>query len=282
MNEGAGVSFSDLTIANGFIGIYNFGTATITNCTASGNDWGFDNFTNGNLTNPTMTVTGCTASGNTNTAIFSDGTATITNSTVTGNNNGISISIGSTATIANCTVSGNGYGIYNPGAATLIKNTIATNNATGDVSGGASGTFTSGGYNLIGDGSAAPGFVNGANGDQVGTAATPINALLGPLQNNGGPTQTMALQSGSPAINAGNNANIPGGVTTDQRGQARIKGGTVDIGAFESAFLPPPTLSITAPVNNSTSASAPVSANGTASNVTGVQLLRFATLCHGR
>jgi hypothetical protein len=54
--------------------------------------------------------------------------------------------------------------------------------------------------------------------------------MLGPLQDNGGPTQTMALLSGSPAIDAGDNTGAP---DTDQRGFARIVGGTIDIGAFE-------------------------------------------------
>ena len=59
--------------------------------------------------------------------------------------------------------------------------------------------------------------------------------MLAPLGNYGGPTQTMALLPGSPAIDAGNNALIPAGVTTDQRGLPRIVDGTVDIGAFESS-----------------------------------------------
>ena len=62
----------------------------------------------------------------------------------------------------------------------------------------------------------------------------PLNAVLAPLGNYGGPTQTMALLPGSPAIDAGNNALIPAGVTTDQRGLPRIINGAVDIGAFES------------------------------------------------
>jgi hypothetical protein len=58
------------------------------------------------------------------------------------------------------------------------------------------------------------------------------NPLLGPLQNNGGPTQTMALLPGSLAIGHGNNAKAP---ATDQRGVARmdVAGETTDIGAFE-------------------------------------------------
>src|SRR5207249_10213003 len=75
----------------------------------------------------------------------------------------------------------------------------------------------------------------------VGTSAAPINPLLGPLANNGGPTQTMALLPGSPAINAGDNAAIvnppfSGPPFTDQRGLGfnRIVIATVDMGAFES------------------------------------------------
>ncbi len=54
---------------------------------------------------------------------------------------------------------------------------------------------------------------------------------LGPLSNNGGPTQTMQIWPGSPAINTGNNATCP---ATDQRGVPRPQGGICDIGAFEA------------------------------------------------
>jgi hypothetical protein len=78
-----------------------------------------------------------------------------------------------------------------------------------------------------------------ANGNLVGTFASPLDARLGPLADNGGQTQTHALLLGSPAINAGNNSlavapdNTP--LTTDQRGAGfpRIVGGTVDMGSFE-------------------------------------------------
>jgi hypothetical protein len=58
------------------------------------------------------------------------------------------------------------------------------------------------------------------------------NALLGPLQNNGGPTQTMALLAGSPAIGHADSAAAP---ATDQRGVTRqdVPGESTDIGAFE-------------------------------------------------
>ncbi len=53
---------------------------------------------------------------------------------------------------------------------------------------------------------------------------------LGPLADNGGPTWTMALLPGSPAIDAGNTSLAP---ATDQRGLPRPVGLAADIGAFE-------------------------------------------------
>jgi hypothetical protein len=58
-----------------------------------------------------------------------------------------------------------------------------------------------------------------------------VDPLLGPLQNNGGPTRTHALLPGSPAINAGSN---PLGLATDQRGSPREAGGRADMGSYES------------------------------------------------
>jgi hypothetical protein len=81
------------------------------------------------------------------------------------------------------------------------------------------------------------GLSNGVNGNLVGSAAAPIDPLLGPLQDNSGPTITHALLPGSPAIDAGNNAYA---TEFDQRGPGypRIVSGTIDIGAFE---VQPPT-----------------------------------------
>ena len=76
-----------------------------------------------------------------------------------------------------------------------------------------SGDFTSQGHNLIGDGGGSTGF--GVNFDIVGTSANPIDPKLGPLALNGGKTKTHALLAGSPAIDRGDNANLP---PTDQRG----------------------------------------------------------------
>jgi hypothetical protein len=95
----------------------------------------------------------------------------------------------------------------------------------------------SGSYKVIGVGAGLSGINDAVDGNQIGTAASPVDPMLGPLADNGGPTLTHALVPGSPAINAGNNALIPAGVSTDQRGIGfpRISGSRVDIGAVESA-----------------------------------------------
>src|SRR3954453_8893994 len=72
------------------------------------------------------------------------------------------------------------------------------------------------------------GLINGVQGNRVGVA----DPGLAPLGNYGGPTRTMALLAGSPALNAGSNGFVTPG-ETDQRGLPRVAGGTVDIGAFE-------------------------------------------------
>src|SRR5262249_46777730 len=92
-----------------------------------------------------------------------------------------------------------------------------------------------------------------ANGSFVGTSASPIDAMLGPLADNGGPTETMRLLACSPAINTGSNVLAIDpltlqSITSDQRGAlfARLVGGTVDMGAFEvpGETLPLVTLTI--------------------------------------
>src|SRR5262249_57269372 len=132
-----------------------------------------------------------------------------------------------TATLTDCTVSGNsannGGGIANYGTATLI-NTIVAGNLAGSFP-DVSGAVTSLGNNLIG---ATDGSFGWVGADLTGSVAQPLDALLAPLGNNGGPTQTMALLPGSPAIDAGSNA-LAAGLTTDQRGATRINNGTVDI-----------------------------------------------------
>jgi len=144
---------------------------------------------------------------------------------------------------ASVTISSNtaaaGGGIYDDGNDEgELKNTIVAGNAAPSVP-DVEGMLVSLGHNLIGNGTGSSGFANGAMGDQVGTSGSPIDPLLGPLQNNGGPTFTHALLPGSPAVDTGTNALAP---ATDQRGPGfpRIINGIIDIGAFEAPVCLPP------------------------------------------
>jgi hypothetical protein len=98
---------------------------------------------------------------------------------------------------------------------------------------------TDGGHNLLGVLDATcPGIVGGANGNQAGTAASPLDAHLGALAANGGPTQTLALLAGSPAINAGDpsDCQAPPVGGTDQRGVNRNAATRLacDTGAYDT------------------------------------------------
>ena len=102
-----------------------------------------------------------------------------------------------------------------------------------------SAPVTSYGYNVSSDDGG--GYLNGP-GDQINT-----DPMLGPLQNNGGPTFTHALLPGSPAINAGD-PNFVRPPYYDQRGPGfdRVRGGRIDVGSFEVQNPPPPSPTPTA------------------------------------
>ena len=146
------------------------------------------------------------------------------------------VSVASSTFIGNAAMRTGGgiflQGSQGSGAVVTLNNTIVAgnhqaNSTVNDIA-NSSGSL-SGSYNLIGAG----GLMNGVNGNIVGVT----DPKLGPLADNGGPTQTMALLPGSPAIDAGSNAlavNADGTpLMTDQRGLPRISNGTVDIGAYE-------------------------------------------------
>jgi hypothetical protein len=151
-----------------------------------------------------------------------------------------------TLTVTWATVSqnaGQGLVVAPTATATSLRNTILAGNGTaGDLN----GLIASAGHNLIGDGRGGSGY---ADSDLVGTAEAPIDPLLGPLQDNGGPTPTMALLPGSPALNAGDPSGAP---AWDQRGPGypRVVDGRIDIGAFEvqPAVAPTITCSVADPV----------------------------------
>jgi hypothetical protein len=219
------------------------------------------------------TFTTNTASGECS-AIRNDVTLTIANTTVTGNTTiggggtGAVCAIAGTTTIRNSTIVNNssaGSGVYGGGgvfvyinATANLGNTIVAGNSTlgfgPDLARfDATAAFTTAGGNLIGTNAgnaAAPNttaFPTGnpnANADKVGTDATPIDPMVGPLMNNGGTTPTRALLAGSPAIDAGINANAAGLIFDQRIGFSRFADGnadtivTVDIGAFEFGLAP--------------------------------------------
>jgi hypothetical protein len=104
-----------------------------------------------------------------------------------------------------------------------MRNSILAGNHGSDLS----GRLSSSGYNVIGDTTGGSGF--------AGTDLLNVDPRLGPLHDNGGPTPTMALLPGSPALNAGDTAQLG---TADQRGV--VRSGGVNVGAYQasaSAFV---------------------------------------------
>ena len=245
--------------------IANSGTATITSSTLSNNfsvgGWGGAIYSDGSMTVDSSTISDNSArlAG----GIYNAGTLDITQSTLSNNitsNNGGGVANADTITVTNSTLSGNsanqGGGISNFGTANITSSTLSNNSASTDgggvgnlgsitidssivalntapISPDLSGVVTSQGHNAVGDTSGST-FIP-ASGDQIGVTAAQLN--LGVLQNNGGPTQTMALGTGSVAIDTGDDAVIspPLSLTTDQRGTGfpRKSGIHVDVGAFE-------------------------------------------------
>jgi hypothetical protein len=248
------VSGNSASLAAG--GIYNyFGTLTVSNTTLSGNsaDFGGGIY---NDYNGTLTVSNSTLSRNSaryggggiynSSGTGSGNSATVSNSTLSrnsaGRGGGILNEGTRPVTLTNVTLTANrantsgGGGLYVSSGSPVLHNTLIAGNFTGATGTARDDVFSAlnpgGDYNLIGDGTGMTGLSNGVNGNLVGSAAVPIDPLLGPLQDNGGPTMTHALLAGSPAIDAGNNAYA---TVWDQRGEGfpRIVNGIIDIGAFE-------------------------------------------------
>jgi hypothetical protein len=244
-NNGGNVALTNVTVTNNAAndggGVFNQtgGTISLTDTTINSNSGA----TGGGLynnTGGTMSLTNCTVSGN----------------TAPGSGGGLYNNASGKMSLVNCTISGNsagvtGGGLYiSPGATAALTSTIvASGNAAGDIRGVLSPASAN---NLIGSGAGMTGIVDGSQGNQVGTVQSPIDPLLAPLGAYGGPTQTMALLPGSPAIARG--ASGPGVPTTDQRGRARPQSGPVDIGAFQSGGF------VLAPARGSTPQSAVVTA----------------------
>ena len=278
VSDGGALTLTNTTVSGNVSGccggtISNFGTLILTNSTVSDNTGsGIWNGGSG-----TLTLTESTVSGNTDAPQGGGGiknlggTATLVNSTVSGNTappdrEGGGIQNGGTLTLVNSTVSGNsaplGGGIFNCvwgalsvsfGTLTLVNSTVSGNTASdegggifncgqaeatlinslidGDCGFYLDGVITSNGYNIE-----SPGDTCGFDqtGDQVGVP----DPMLGPLQDNSGPTMTHALEGtvGVDVIPEAECVDAEGArLTTDQRGESRPEtGGTLcDVGAFE-------------------------------------------------
>ncbi len=138
-------------------------------------------------------------------------------------------------------------GVVIAGGTALISNSVIANNTTGGGTGvtdasQVGGTTVTRDFSLVRNPS-------GTFGTGTGNLASGTDPLLGALGNNGGSTQTMLPQTGSPLINAGSNADFNdlsgiiggSGITTDQRGTGfvRVGGSIIDIGAVEIQTTPP-------------------------------------------
>jgi len=193
-------------------------------------------------------------------AIRNRGNMTITNSTLSGNGaiSGGGIANYGDLTLTNTTVADNSSGVYATcfngfgNSITRLQRSILSGNGGEEArrlaQSGCTATVNANSHNLFGlNGNAGvSGFTPGAT-DIVPTVG--LNAILSPLANNGGPTQTHALPAGSPALDRAPNSSCTAAPVNglDQRGQPRNQNGSgsassneCDVGAFERAGGGPP------------------------------------------
>ena len=215
--------------------VFSTGTLTMARSTAEDN-WAGDNGGAIHTSGGAADLSACTLSGNKcfegeGAGIYQGGgSLTLSQCTITGNladlGFGGGVSSRGEIRVVSCTIAdntaffeGGGMDLY-PSAALTLANTIVAGNSA-PVGPDISGAITSqGGVNLLSS-------TSGLSGAFGGIVADP---LLGALRLNGGPTLTMLPSAGSPAINAGGTTPFD----ADQRGLARVVGGTADIGAVET------------------------------------------------
>jgi hypothetical protein len=218
--------------------LYTTGTVSIVNCTFSG-----QTAKGGSGRGLDFGGSGGDALG---ASIYGAGTLSLVNCTF-GGCAGIGGNGGSGSFVGGNGGNAAGGDLFQAGAAALRNNILSSGSVVAGVGGSGivsgasgtatgpevSGTVTSQGHNLVGKTNASTGWVAS---DFTGAIAAPLDPLLGLLQNNGGPTFTMALLSGSAAIDAGDDTVLgaPLNLTTDQRGRPRKEGAHVDIGAYET------------------------------------------------
>jgi hypothetical protein len=189
--------------------VCNLGTLTATNCTLVANS------ALGGIAGP-WAGGGASGGNGTGGGVFNNnGTATLVNLTFASNNaaGGAGDPYGSAGLSS-------GGAICNSNGTVNLYNTIVASSTSGS---NCWGTMSDLGYNLGSDHSA---------GFYAAGSLNNTDPILGPLDDYGGPTPTMALLTGSPAIDGGSTATAP---TADQRGRSRPYGAAADIGAFESS-----------------------------------------------
>ncbi|MGB8648043.1 MAG: choice-of-anchor Q domain-containing protein [Anaerolineae bacterium] len=224
-------------------GIYNTATASISNSTFGTNTTSANGSaaTGGGIYSSTgsLTVSGSTFLSNSASdggGIFALGTATVFNSTFYSNTategGGIDNALGA-LTVNNSTFYSNSASVHGGGIfgvqSTTLQNTIVANSTAGGDCYKFSGTFTANSSNLADDSSC-----------DSATQKTLGQLALSSLNSNGGPTQTIALLSGSAAIDAGDDSvctDVNTVNSVDQRGVARPQGAHCDVGAFEASFI---------------------------------------------
>jgi predicted outer membrane repeat protein len=235
--------------------------------------------------------TGCTFNDNSATATGGAVCATgmtILNSTFAANTAGTSggaiyvdnpslpnaLSLGNATIVGNTATTGAGGGLRGGGSSVLVKNSLLAAN-TALTGPDCTGAILSQGYNVVGRDSGCT--FTSATGDQVGSAATPIAPGVGALDFNGGPTATMPLETGSPAIDAGDPSGCgdfavpPNPLGTDQRGAPRPTDGdgdgtvVCDVGAFEHDAVPVSTSTSTTGMPTTTVTSSSTSTSTTTS-----------------
>jgi predicted outer membrane repeat protein len=207
-------------------GIYNGGSLTVSNSTFAGNssgDGGGIYTFGGSATVSNSTFSGNSAFSGGGISSYSDGSLTVSNSTFSDNSattyGGGIYNSDASVTVSNSTFSGNsasrsGGSIVNFYRSVTVSNSIIANSTSGT---NCEGSLTDGGGNISYPDQTCPGMNVDPQLDPNG------------LQANGGPTQTIALLPGSPAIDAA----IASCPETDQRGVERPQGSGCDIGAFE-------------------------------------------------
>ena len=195
------------------------------------------------VTNSTFSGNGCVHGPG---AIDNVGTLSVTNSTFFGNRSGhdvggIDNSFDGVLTVTNSTFSGNLNGAISNLGSAILKSTILASSPSEYPPFGPTkncyGAITDAGFNISDDSSCGFAMTGAANN---GDGVNPLLSTAG-LADNSGPTQTLAVQSGSPAIDAipvadcTDQASPPNPITTDQRGLPRPDDEEqfCDIGAYE-------------------------------------------------